>query len=299
MRTSRLDDDMLSRHASHPSDSEASDESEYGDEDEGEEYESEVGSFDGETANHEADSADLRSPNKAKGSSKKSSLASSKKCRRRIRKHAHLDEEALSSSPAPMLQFDDDILDRAEDAPRGRTASHADSRALPQRSKSPADSLHVSGSRRGVSSSFTSSPVPFTKVASEEGVGPSIMFADDPHPRRQKVDEAEAAASRSIYQRTRDDSGPRPPSGFPSAASIPLSFNDLPSRAQHLILNELMSQNSEDTAVIFTTLPAPTDGMYKSETDSLGYISDLEVLVGGLPPTLLVHSNSMTVTTNL
>ncbi|KAK5264625.1 hypothetical protein LTR96_010105 [Exophiala xenobiotica] len=303
MRTSRLDDDMLSRHASHPSDSEASDASDYGDEDEDEEDESEIGSFKGETANHEMDSADLKSPNKAKDSSKKSSLASSKMSRRRIKKHAHLDEEALSSSPAPMLQFDDDILDRAEDAPRGRTTSHADSRAPPQRSKSPADSLHVSGSRRGVSSSFTSSPVPFTKVASEEGVGPSIMFADDPHPRRQKVDEAEAeaeaAASRSIYQRTRDDSGPRPTSGFPNAASIPLSFNDLPSRAQHLILNELMSQNSEDTAVIFTTLPAPVDGMYKSETDSLGYISDLEVLVGGLPPTLLVHSNSMTVTTNL
>merc|ERR1712000_531137 len=149
-----------------------------------------------------------------------SSLASSKRSRRRGRKHEHHDEEALSSSPAPMLQFDDDILDRAEDTPRGRTASFADSRAPPQRSRSPADSLRVSSSRRGVSPSFTSSPVPLTKVASEEGAGPSIMFADDPHPRRQKADEA----------------------------------------------------------------------------DSLGYIGDLEVLVGGLPPTLLVHSNSMTVT---
>merc|ERR1712000_154414 len=220
MRTSRLDDDMLSRHASHPSDSEASDASEYGDEDEDDEEESEIASFDDGTANQEADSADLRSPNKAKSSSKKSSLASSKRSRRRGRKHEHHDEEALSSSPAPMLQFDDDILDRAEDTPRGRTASFADSRAPPQRSRSPADSLRVSSSRRGVSPSFTSSPVPLTKVASEEGAGPSIMFADDPHPRRQKADEA----------------------------------------------------------------------------DSLGYIGDLEVLVGGLPPTLLVHSNSMTVT---
>jgi len=51
--------------------------------------------------------------------------------------------------------------------------------------------------------------------------------------------------------------------------------------------------------VVFTTLPAPFEGTYRSETESLSYISDLEVLAGGLPPTLLVHSNSMTVTTNL
>lgn len=80
---------------------------------------------------------------------------------------------------------------------------------------------------------------------------------------------------------------------------MPLSFNDLPCRAQHFILNELITQHSEDTAVIFTTLPAPVEGTYKSESDSLAYVSDLEVLCGGLPPTLLVHSNSMTVTTNL
>jgi len=126
------------------------------------------------------------------------------------------------------------------------------------------------------------------------------MFADEPHPRRQKPDETGPDAGRSIYQRPgEDDIAPNTTSGYLAAASIPLSFNDLPSRAQHLILNELISQNSDDTAVIFTTLPAPVDGTYKSETDSLGYISDLEVLVGGLPPTLLVHSNSMTVTTNL
>ena len=83
------------------------------------------------------------------------------------------------------------------------------------------------------------------------------------------------------------------------SASLPLSFNDLPCRAQHLILNELISQQSEDTAVVFTTLPPPQEGTYRSETDSLAYVSDLEVLCGGLPPTLLVHSNTLTVTMNL
>jgi potassium/chloride transporter 9 len=60
-----------------------------------------------------------------------------------------------------------------------------------------------------------------------------------------------------------------------------------------------MTTHTEDTAVIFTTLPAPSEGTYKSEVDSLTYVSDLEVLCGGLPPTLMVHSNSMTVTMNL
>lgn len=175
-----------------------------------------------------------------------------------------------------------------------------------QTTASPGRSLNVARSMRsrGTSPSFTSSPVPRAEVAEEEGAGPSIMFANDPHPRRLEAEEMPADLGRSIYQRKADESNGAPSnnpkaSGFPSAASIQLSFNDLPSRAQHLILNELISQNSDDTAVIFTTLPAPGEGTYRSETDSLGYVSDLEVLVGGLPPTFLVHSNSMTVTTNL
>lgn len=88
-------------------------------------------------------------------------------------------------------------------------------------------------------------------------------------------------------------------SGFPGPAAVPLSFNDLPSRAQHLILNDLMVQQSSDTAVVFTTLPTPVEGTSHSEEDSSSYLSDLEVLWQGLPPCLLLHSNSMTVTMNL
>jgi potassium/chloride transporter 9 len=88
-------------------------------------------------------------------------------------------------------------------------------------------------------------------------------------------------------------------SGFPASASVPLSFNDLPSRAQHLILNELMVRQSSETAVIFTTLPSPVEGTSLREEDSASYLSDLDVLWQGLPPCLLVHSNSMTVTMNL
>ncbi|KAL2268596.1 hypothetical protein VTJ83DRAFT_3442 [Remersonia thermophila] len=80
---------------------------------------------------------------------------------------------------------------------------------------------------------------------------------------------------------------------------LSLSFNDLPSRAQHLILNELMRQNSASTAVMFTTLPIPRENTCQSEEASLAYLSDVEVLCNGLPPVLMVLSNHMTVTVSL
>lgn len=96
---------------------------------------------------------------------------------------------------------------------------------------------------------FSCKAIPDTQVATEEGVGPSIMFAD--------------AHANKIH---------------PSSAQInPLSFNDLPSRAQHLILNELIRKNSHDTAVVFTTLPSPQSGTCKSEKDSVEYLAGLEV----------------------
>jgi potassium/chloride transporter 9 len=112
------------------------------------------------------------------------------------------------------------------------------------------------------------------------------MFSDvaHPYPSQQK----------SIYDRSQQAAA-----GYPSQQSIPLSFNDLPCRAQHLILNELMRKHADDTAVLFTTLPSPVDGTGLSDEDSIHYLSDLEVLCEGLPPMLLIHSNSMTVTTNL
>lgn len=84
-----------------------------------------------------------------------------------------------------------------------------------------------------------------------------------------------------------------------STQGFSLSFNDLPSRAQHLILNELMRQNSRDTAVMLTTLPIPEENTGQSEEASLAYLSDIEVLCNGLPPVLLVLSNHMTVTVSL
>lgn len=143
---------------------------------------------------------------------------------------------------------------------------------------------------------FSSAPIPEPRVNTEEGAGPSIMFADHSSPTR--------APNRrdSMYNRrpSLGIPGSRPSaSGYPGQASLPLSFNDLPSRAQHLILNELMAQQSDETAVIFTTLPSPFEATSQSEEASQTYLNDLDVLWQGLPPCLLVHSNSMTVTMNL
>ncbi|CAG8948011.1 unnamed protein product [Penicillium salamii] len=159
------------------------------------------------------------------------------------------------------------------------------------------------------SNRFSSSPIPEAKVnpEAEENNGPSIMFAAQNSPPRftNKLD--------SIYARRPSAVSPTSPgthsgshlhaagpaTGYPGVASVPLSFNDLPSRAQHLILNELMAQQSGDTAVIFTTLPSPVEGTSLSAEDSASFLSDLDVLWQDLPPCLLVHSNSMTVTMNL
>jgi solute carrier family 12 (potassium/chloride transporters), member 9 len=185
---------------------------------------------------------------------------------------------------------------------------------------------------------FTSSPVPQTKIFHEEGSGRSIMFVDPTASENDDVaahDEhrtTSSATGSSTPPPPHDDpDGPLPPaSGFPapglsrinsstsmaahsttatapppapvpSAAqrAMPLSFNDLPSRAQHLILNELILSHAAGTAVVFTTLPAPAEGTGESEVESVRYLSDLEVLTQGLPPTVLVHSNAVSVTVSL
>ncbi|KAF2142085.1 uncharacterized protein K452DRAFT_318393 [Aplosporella prunicola CBS 121167] len=228
---------------------------------------------------------------------------------------------------------------------------------------------------------FTSKPVPRTRVAADDGPGPSIMFADAEHPGgspqretpsgQQQGQGQQAEPKESIYTRSGGGAGAGgQATGFPAAQAVPLSFNDLPCRAQHLILNELMrgvsrgtirddgsgsratsaastpaetragsparggraaaeaetgagagvsgrgenesgreagaeaegaegASGDGDTAVILTTLPSPVEGTCADEADSVRYLADLEVLCQDLPPVLLVHSNSLTVTTNL
>ncbi|KAF1987699.1 hypothetical protein K402DRAFT_308127, partial [Aulographum hederae CBS 113979] len=173
--------------------------------------------------------------------------------------------------------------------------------------------------RQASSARFTSRTLPRTTIANSDGPGPSIMFSDDNSPsaspdvespdrpaspttiRKDGRPSPARAKTQPSQQRTRPTpSAVASAGGFPSPQAFPLSFNDLPCRAQHLVLNELIRQQSSDeAAVVFTTLPSPVEGTSKSEKESVRYLSDLEVLCQGLPPVLLVHSNSMTVTMNL
>jgi len=84
-----------------------------------------------------------------------------------------------------------------------------------------------------------------------------------------------------------------------SSSMTSLSFNELPNRCQFLILNELMSRISQDSSLIFSTLPVPDIGLHECEEDCLDYACNLELWLNGLPPVLLINAQTMTVTTNL
>ncbi|KAG6012610.1 hypothetical protein E4U43_007716 [Claviceps pusilla] len=176
-------------------------------------------------------------------------------------------------------------------------------------------------SRQSSLNKFSSRPLPDTKVSGEEGAR-TISFAKQPasqphygsHSRRQSQQGSQFSilgqdyASQSIpenaeyfdQQQTNGDSnGDCEESASYSGQAVSLSFNDLPSRAQHLILNELMRKHSKETAVLLTTLPIPSEGTSLDERSTIQYLSDVELLCSELPPTLMVLSNNMTVTVSL
>lgn len=79
-----------------------------------------------------------------------------------------------------------------------------------------------------------------------------------------------------------------------------VSFNELPNKAQYLILNELIRINSSPaTGVVLTALPAPEPGTSRDELKSLRYLEQLESLFGGGPPVLGVHAKTLTMTMSL
>ncbi|MCJ1400672.1 hypothetical protein MMC11_003880 [Xylographa trunciseda] len=302
MRTHRLHDDLVHRHASYAS---ASEDSESDEEDET----SVFGDDEDDAPNHRRSSAasvndvdDLRFDDE-------DTISRTKKSHNDYRRHndgdpsVHLSRrnsrtgEVIPMDAAPeMVLSQEDTSTSAQ--PPHKTNAYSTKSTL---SKSPAESVNallprLHPYRLPSTSRFSSTPMPPTRIASEEGPGPSIMFSDSPP-------NAHARHYSSIYNRHISEANAAPSSTtqqpFPAPASLPLSFNDLPCRAQHLILNELLRAQSADTAVLFTTLPSPVEGTGRSEEESLRYLRDLEVLCEGLPPVLLVHSNSMTVTMSL
>ncbi|GAC77659.1 amino acid transporters [Moesziomyces antarcticus T-34] len=106
------------------------------------------------------------------------------------------------------------------------------------------------------------------------------------HMRRLRPAPAERTASASTSQYSTD---------------LPVvSFNELPNKAQYLILNELIRINSSPaTGVVLTALPAPEPGTSRDELKSLRYLEQLESLFGGGPPVLGVHAKTLTMTMSL
>ncbi|KAI9865906.1 MAG: hypothetical protein M1813_001873 [Trichoglossum hirsutum] len=327
MRTHRLHPQLVKAHASHGSASEESESDSDALTSSNEESNSEDGRL---SAASENDIDDLgfededdyvpeikpssqqmmrrRSIGSSLGDSKASKIPS-------LRHAAHHKSSSSASIPPPSPRdispaaLDPAVTDQPPKTdPRPATPSslRSQTQRKSQPQSTPAIPMHKPGlSRHSSMPKFTSTPVPKTTISREDGPGPSIMFSNTPSPPRGRhhrmpsITQSEEDRD-TVYNRQReDDKDPQPATGFPAQQAVPLSFNDLPCRAQHLILNELIQANSPDTAVVFTTLPSPVEGTCHSDEESVAYLSDLEVLCQGLPPVLLVHSNSMTVTTNL
>lgn len=312
MRTHRLHDDLVHHHAAHGSASEESSSSETSEDETPGQDRASIASAD-DLAGFESDN-DLHVPR---------TRSPTKPLRRRsdgdsLKGAAPFDlaklRQAAPTRSDSTVAPDVHVSAVASDTDLSETAVRADNTenqtlTAPTDTSQASETLHKNTPseppsrprpvRQASAAKFTSNPTPATTIATtEDGPGPSIMFTDP-------ESASKARPHQSIYNRqASNDSRPNESQnaaagGFPFQQSVPLSFNDLPCRAQHLILNELIRQHSQDTAVIFTTLPSPVEGTCKSEEDSISYLSDLEVLCQDLPPVLLVHSNSMTVTMNL
>lgn len=151
---------------------------------------------------------------------------------------------------------------------------------------------------------FTSRLMPETRIAEEEEAGPTVSFAPEPETREPTMPPSPGTGPTDVsinipdllasYKLAAVGSDEEEGSSSSEGGGLPLSFNDLPSRAQYLILNELLRRYSSESAVLFTTLPIPAEGTCRNEEASVQYLSDIEVLCGELPPVLLVLSNNMT-----
>ena len=144
---------------------------------------------------------------------------------------------------------------------------------------------------------FSSNTLPRTKVL-EDGTGdkPTIVPIEENHHIDDQIDVVRIESPRFL-----------PPQDISNIASNDslilamqkLAFNDVPSRAQYLILNDLMTQLSKNSDLIFSTLPLPPLGTHDDYEASIQYIQEIDIWLEGLPPTMLINSQTMTVTTAL
>ena len=291
MRTHRLRDDVINSHAIHSSTSETSSSSESESDEESDASNESTSGRASAASENDVDDFEESGDTLANLSNSPTSKAARR----------YSDGEAVRGFLRPKNAFSKGTSSKLPDVASNNKNTQNQNGQNQSGPKRPVDKVVADLSRpepptrKPSSIRFTSRPVPKTKVAADDGPGPSIMFSDASSPARENN-----LPSQSIYKHGSQPASSIPPAtGFPFPQSVPLSFNDLPCRAQHLILNELMRQQSKDTAVLFTTLPSPMEGTCNREEDCVTYLSDLEVLCADLPPVLLIHSNSMTVTMNL
>jgi len=70
-------------------------------------------------------------------------------------------------------------------------------------------------------------------------------------------------------------------------------WRQLSNQQRHLIINELIQTQSQNTSVVFLSMPPPPEDRDQFST----YLDDLTVLTTSLPPVLLVQGNEKDVIT--
>lgn len=187
---------------------------------------------------------------------------------------------------------------------RGQVDQTKNSERVPSSS---ASSLNIAlqSAKKNKRPNFSSEKIPRSKVIDDAtGDEPSIVLVPEERQKKNKYrpkDSIEMPKSPEPFN-TKDPVSPKSDPSQESDDSFDinnLSFNDLPAKAQHLILNDMMKTVSKNVPVIFSTLPAPVIGTHYNEEDCKEYLDNLQVWCDDLPPIFLINSQSMTVTTAL
>lgn len=176
------------------------------------------------------------------------------------------------------------------------------------RSSTSSVNLALQAAKKNKRPNFSSEKIPKSRVIDDAtGDEPSIVLVPEERQKKGKSSQRdvgeilsrdESTPAQNINQPTSPKSDPTEDSDN-SFDINNLSFNDLPAKGQHLILNDLMKTISKDVPVIFSTLPAPVIGTHYNEEECKEYLDNLQVWCDDLPPIFLLNSQSMTVTTAL
>ena len=163
---------------------------------------------------------------------------------------------------------------------------------------------NLAKAKKNQMSYFSSEKIPRSKVIDDaSGDEPSIMLfpEDSAKKKREELQKSRNGSSDSRQRKKYEFDVPTSPDPVEEVEIDinDLSFNDLPAKAQHLILNDVMRTVSMDAPVIFSTLPTPVIGTHYEEEKCKQYMESLQIWTEGLPPIMLINSQSMTVTTAL